>query len=185
MSTRISAQEIEVSDGFIIDQWDIEDGLPANSVADILQSENGYLWLATFNGLVRFDGLRIKTFQTDSYSSMPSNRFNQILEANDGTLWLKTEQRYLVRFQDELFERIDFEKGLGNDFVNYLHKDKSGVLWFSTDSGITRYDGNSIELFHPELIDFGVGWVFPLENGELWFLDQSNQKVFRFSKNSL
>jgi ligand-binding sensor domain-containing protein len=47
---------------FVIDSWTTENGLPQNSVLSIQQTPDGYLWLTTFDGLVRFDGVRFTVF---------------------------------------------------------------------------------------------------------------------------
>jgi len=54
--------------------WTTEDGLPQNSVNAILQSRDGYLWLATFGGLARFDGVRFTIFNSGNTPGLLSNR---------------------------------------------------------------------------------------------------------------
>ena len=43
-------------DQYLVDQWDMEDGIPSNTIKSITQTPDGYLWIATSNGLVRYDG---------------------------------------------------------------------------------------------------------------------------------
>jgi len=54
--------------------WNSQEGLPRNSVSAIAQSHDGYLWVGTFSGLARFDGVRFKTFAPDNSPGLPSNR---------------------------------------------------------------------------------------------------------------
>src|SRR5688572_20989215 len=56
---------------YIIDVWQTEDGLPQNSVNAIAQTPDGYLWLATFNGLARFDGVAFKVFDPQNTPELP------------------------------------------------------------------------------------------------------------------
>src|SRR5262249_9556951 len=57
------------------DSWTTDNGLPQNSVRAILQTRDGYLWLATSDGLVRFDGVRFTIFNKGSSAGINSNRF--------------------------------------------------------------------------------------------------------------
>ena len=77
------------------DQWTTDDGLPQGSINDIVQTRDGYLWLATFGGLVRFDGSRFVVFDTD-VEGIRSQRFRVLREDSEGTLWAATEDGLLV-----------------------------------------------------------------------------------------
>jgi signal transduction histidine kinase/ligand-binding sensor domain-containing protein len=79
------------------DHWTADNGLPQNSVRDIVQTQDGYLWLTTFDGLVRFDGVRFTVFNKSNTPSLPSNRFVSLLEDRTGDLWATLETGEVVR----------------------------------------------------------------------------------------
>lgn len=79
------------SDQFRFKSWTTENGLPQNSVLKVVQSPEGYLWLATFDGLARFDGLRFETFRTLDTPELPTNRLTDIFVDHEGRLWILTE----------------------------------------------------------------------------------------------
>jgi ligand-binding sensor domain-containing protein len=81
---------------WVHESWTVKDGLPVNSVNALLQDRTGYLWAATFDGLVRFDGLRFTVFNSANSEELPSNRIIQLKERRDGSLWLTTEQGHIV-----------------------------------------------------------------------------------------
>jgi hypothetical protein len=89
---------------FVHEAWGIDDGLPINEVNDLVQTSDGYLWLATFDGLVRFDGVRFTVYNIANSPGLPSNRIVDLFEARDGGLWLRTEDNLPVRFKDERFK---------------------------------------------------------------------------------
>ena len=60
-----------------------DNGLPQNTVRSIIQIRDGYLWLTTFDGLVRFDGVRFKVFNTNNTKGLTSNRFTALYEDQD------------------------------------------------------------------------------------------------------
>jgi ligand-binding sensor domain-containing protein len=64
-----------LAQGVVVDRWTNENGLPVNSVRGICQGPEGYLWLATYDGLVRFDGVRFVTFNKSNSDGILSDRF--------------------------------------------------------------------------------------------------------------
>jgi len=110
-ASRAATDAARTAPGWIYEHWTVADGLPVNSINDVLQSRDGYLWLATFDGLARFDGLRFRVFDSGN-SELPTNRLIDIHEARDGTLWLLTEHGPVVRFRD-------------------VHVSRDGALWIA------------------------------------------------------
>ena len=117
--------------------WTTENGLPQNSVNDILQTRDGYLWLATFGGLVRFDGLRFTVFDR-SIAGIESQRIRALHEDRGGTLWAATEDGMLIRYRDEHFTTFRMGGGLG---AVRIEEDEAGRLWIAWVGALTRFDG--------------------------------------------
>src|SRR5262245_33842966 len=95
----------------LFDSWSTENGLPQNSVNDILQTRDGYLWLATFGGLVRFDGVRLVVFDRAT-AGIGSQRLRKLHEDRNGTLWIATEDGMLIRYKDDSFTTYGERDGL-------------------------------------------------------------------------
>ena len=112
--------------------WQTENGLPQNAVQAIVQTRDGYLWLGTPAGLVRFDGVRFTVF---NWGEPPRNNVHALLEDHDGRLWIGTYGGGLYRYDAGRFE--DFTSGLGprSDLVRTLYEDRHGMLWVGTDEG--------------------------------------------------
>lgn len=91
---------------WVHEAWTTKDGLPVNSINAIIQDNTGYIWAATFDGLVRFDGVRFTVFNSANSEGLPSNRIIQLKEGRNGTLWLATEQSHIVRFHAGRFTNI-------------------------------------------------------------------------------
>src|SRR6476620_8368881 len=85
------------------DNWTTDDGLPQNTVSAIVQTRDGYLWLATAGGLVRFDGLRFRVFDKSNTKGLTSVRFSALFEDDDGSLWIGTEDGGLTRYRNGTF----------------------------------------------------------------------------------
>jgi signal transduction histidine kinase/ligand-binding sensor domain-containing protein len=116
------------------DQWTTENGLPQNSVRGIVQTRDGYLWLTTFDGLVRFDGVRFTVFNKSNSPGIASNRFLTIFEDRFGDLWVALETGGLVRRRQGRFMTYTRTEGLPTDAPLFLSGDKDGNLVI-TDEG--------------------------------------------------
>jgi signal transduction histidine kinase/ligand-binding sensor domain-containing protein/AraC-like DNA-binding protein len=92
--------------GFVLESWTVADGLPVNSITKIVQSRSGYLWLGTFDGLVRFDGVRFTVFNVGNSAGLPTNRIVDLIEDKSGALLLTTELGQLVRFENGKFSLL-------------------------------------------------------------------------------
>lgn len=139
------------------DTWTTENGLPQNSINDILQTRDGYLWLATNNGLTRFDGARFAVFDR-SAEGIRSQRVRSLLEDSKGTLWAGSEDGMLIRYRNGKFKTYTAEDGLPQAQAARIEEDDGGNLWITWHGAIiavTRFDGERFVNYKPE--DFGRG----------------------------
>src|SRR5689334_19926332 len=79
------------ADPYITRTWGTRDGLPQSTVTSIVQTRDGYLWLGTFGGLVRFDGQAFTVFDPDNTPGLGSARIVTLREDRRGVLWIGTE----------------------------------------------------------------------------------------------
>jgi ligand-binding sensor domain-containing protein len=105
---------------YLTQVWQTEDGLPRNAVQAITQTRDGYLWLGTPAGLVRFDGVRFTVF-----NQFVNNNVHALLEARDGTLWVGTYGAGLYRYQRGQF--VAASAGLESDLVRTLYEAGSAI----------------------------------------------------------
>lgn len=130
------------------DSWTTENGLPQNSVNDILQTRDGYLWLATFGGLVRFDGARFVVFDR-SVDGILSQRVRVLHEDKRGMLWAATEDGMLIRYGGGRFITYSSKEGLPDARAVRIEEDDNGNLWITWEGSITRFDGQRFQQFEP------------------------------------
>ncbi len=130
---------------FVIDSWTTESGLPQNSVLSIQQTPDGYLWLTTFDGLVRFDGVRFTVFDKSNSPGLTSNRFVHLLAENDGALWACTESDGFVRYFGGQFQTFTVSDGLPSNRVDRVQRDVDGSLLIETPVAQAHLRGQRIE----------------------------------------
>jgi ligand-binding sensor domain-containing protein/signal transduction histidine kinase len=110
--------------------WRVEDGLPQSTVTCIAQSSDGYLWLGTQNGLVRFDGVKFRVFDENNTPAIKNSRIVQLLSDKNGTLWVGTEHGGLVSLRDGQFTSYEVPgRGTTHDYARSFCADHQGALW--------------------------------------------------------
>lgn len=121
-------------------EWGANAGLPQRTVTDLLLDTQGFLWVATQNGLARFDGHDFTNFYLDPQGDVrdvfEDGYMACLLQDRRGTLWIGTRSSGLVRFRDGVFDRFREADGLPADYVTSLAEDAAGRLWVGTPAGL-------------------------------------------------
>jgi ligand-binding sensor domain-containing protein len=120
--------------------WQVDSGLPQNTVHAVLQTRDGFVWMATESGLVRFDGVEFRTFDTANTPELHSNLVDDLFEDRDGALWISTSDG-LVRRQHERFTAFSTEQGLPSNAVMRVAQQRGGSLIVVTAAGLAMGDG--------------------------------------------
>ena len=120
--------------------WAMESGLPQNTVQALVQTRDGFVWLGTEVGLVRFDGIGFQVFDRNSNPALPGNDVCCLLEAQDGALWVGTGEG-LARWKDGEVKTYTTRDGLPGDRIRALAEATGGELWVYTDQGLARFTG--------------------------------------------
>jgi ligand-binding sensor domain-containing protein len=107
--------------------WTTENGLPQNSIQALLQTHDGYLWMSTLDGLVRFDGLRFRIFNRQNTPALTTNGFSffALLEDRQGCLWAGTLTGGVIRYCNGAFTSLTVKDGLPNNTVVRIDEDEA------------------------------------------------------------
>src|SRR5262245_10882559 len=122
------------------DAWTTETGLPQNSVTSLVQTRDGYLWLATSGGLVRFDGVKFTVLEAEPATGLRSVRIHALAEDHAGALWIATEHGGVTRYANGSFTTYLAKDGLPINSVQLVHVDRRGTIWLSTIRGLVRFE---------------------------------------------
>ena len=123
----------ETSD-YRIDHWQTEDGLPDNTVTAILQTHDGYLWIGTLGGLVRFDGVKFKRY--GAVEGLHNERVLCLYEDGGGRLWVGTDGGGVFCLENDQFTAITTRDGMSSDIVLDVLEDRSHRFWIGTYVGL-------------------------------------------------
>jgi len=154
-----------------LDVWQAERGLEQGSVFVIHQTRDGYIWLGTLNGLVRFDGSRFTVFNKDNTDQLKDNVIGALLEDRQGNLWIGTEAGGLSCLKDGVFKNYSPETYGDLEKISALFEDRLGNLWIGTlNNGLIRMKDGAFTTYTTGdgLTDNRVRAFHEDEDGRLW-----------------
>ncbi len=151
------------------DTWTTYQGLPQNTVVAILQTHDGYIWFATEQGLVRFDGLNFYVFDPGNTPQLHVSSISSLLEDRAGNLWIGTNGGGLTRLRKHEFTTFTTENGLASDAVNALAESDNGDIWIGTEAGLSKWRDDRISTFTvKEGLPGNEIYSLAARNGVLW-----------------
>ena len=152
----------------VVYHWSVEDGLPINSVTDLVQDEAGFLWLSTRAGLVRFDGLSFKTYDSQAFPGLPSDRLTHLYQTPDQQLWMRSEQFFLIRFDGLEFAALDTWPGFSGTQVLSSDQNTEGWLALGLRDGLAVIDSHGPQRILAETERGNSEVVIWPEPGRIW-----------------
>ena len=127
---------------YVREQWTTETRFPGGAVNGIAQTADGYLWIGTDRGLIRFDGFNFTPVSLTSIASASNVSILQLLTDAGGKLWIRAQGAYVVRQKDGKFESV----GYGLPAITALSKDNNGgVLVSDVEQGTFRFMGDDVQ----------------------------------------
>jgi len=148
---------------YSIQRWDMESGLPGNSIYAIQQTRDGFLWIGTQNGLVRYNGVKFNIFTRDKNPTFKSNVIRSLFEDRDNNLWIGASSGGLIRYRKGKFTSFSDNRYKSLNNIRGINQDCWGNLWIgSLTEGLTCIDSaslNRLESKELKLINY------TLENG--------------------
>ena len=123
--------------------WQTDTGLPQNTVRAIVQGRDGFLWIATEGGLVRFDGVDFKAMTRANTPELPSDLVDDLMEDRSGTLWISTSGG-LARMRAGKVEAFGAARGIPATQVWRAFEDGRGAVWALTAAGLFRIEGERV-----------------------------------------
>lgn len=132
--------------GYVRDRWGVEQGFAGGPVYAMAQTADGYLWIGTERGLVRFDGLNFRSFNHTNSTALLAGPILDLMTDAEGNLWIRPQSRNLLRYRDGAFQDVmpDLDKAhLG---VTAMCRGQEGEVLFAVrETGIFLYSGGRFE----------------------------------------
>ncbi|GAB5410865.1 MAG: hypothetical protein BalsKO_32300 [Balneolaceae bacterium] len=135
------------SDSLTTKFWSVEDGLPINTINQVTQDDDGYLWLTTYDGIVRFDGLEFKTFNHSNTPEIPHNRATEIHKQDGVGIWVSMEHEGVLLITEDGFQHFGQKEGFSKSDVTQIYEDLEGRMFFVTHDGLFVYENEQFNQF--------------------------------------
>lgn len=161
---------------YSVQYYNTENGLPQNTVNDIVQSQDHYLWLATLNGLVRYDGVHFDYYKTSTHPKLPSNHIVQIAEDHKSNLWIRTANGQLAYIENEKVIPVKFKHE-----VSYIGKTPQKKVIIGTSNGqLYVYNYKSFSLLG-EIPDVDINQIAYYNSSTIYI--GTNKGLYLFNGN--
>ena len=153
--------------------WKVREGFAKGLILSIAQTPDGYLWLGTDFGLLRFDGVRAVPWQPPEGEKLPSNYIFALLVAHDGTLWIGT-LKGLASWKDD---KLTQYQEVSSFPVGPLFEDREQTVWFGvygpSKGRLCTVRTGKVECYGEGNFGNGVTAVYQDQKGNLWVASQT------------
>jgi signal transduction histidine kinase/ligand-binding sensor domain-containing protein len=151
--------------------WKIREGFTKGTIFSLAQTPDGYLWLGTEFGLVRFDGVQAIPWQAPSGDPLPSDWIDSLIVAHDGTLWIGTEKG-LASWKDGKLRKYEEVAG---QVITSLLQDPEGTIWFGLrePGRVCAVRGTTTQCYGAGSFGWSVPELYEDHKGNLWVSAQT------------
>jgi ligand-binding sensor domain-containing protein/signal transduction histidine kinase len=170
---------------FIVDSWNNKEGLPQSSVISIIQTRDGYLWLGTLNGLVRFDGIKFKVFDENNTPGLGGGRIVRLFEDSQTNFWVGTDTAGVALIQNGQVKNFQIGRSGHDGRLTSICEDSNGAVWlYTADAHLGRYQNGKMDV-----LDFHINapalarMITAEKSGTLWIAEYEaggNSGLFSF-----
>jgi ligand-binding sensor domain-containing protein/signal transduction histidine kinase len=160
--------------------WHSADGLPSESVTAIIQTHDGFLWVGTSAGLVRFDGVKFTELQLTASSTNKLIFVTALCEDSRGSLWIGTQHNGLFQLAEGKLRHYVAQDGLPDDNVTSLAADNHDQVWIGSKSGLNLWTGHGFKSYTTRdgLPDELVSGVNVARSGTVWITTRAGMCRF-------
>ncbi|MEE3314621.1 MAG: adenylate/guanylate cyclase domain-containing protein [Treponema sp.] len=117
--------------------WTVNDGVPGNTITDLIQSKSGYIYFGTYTGLCRFDGMEFVNLNRNYDPKYNFVSARAVFEDKKGRIWVGSNDEGLVRINtDGTVSSFTLENGIPNSSIRAINEDSTGVVWVGTAAGV-------------------------------------------------
>ncbi len=151
---------------------------PQSITRKILEDKNGNIWLASWEGILKYDGTTFTNYTNKD--SLRRHHIFTILEDTKGNLWFGTIGGGVYFYDGKEFTNYTTEDKLASNRIGCFYEDKKGNIWVGTMNGLSRYNGKDFKSY---IIEGGtnnndINSIIEDDNGDLWIVTRGTAFTF-------
>ena len=177
---------------WVVYEYNETNGLPTGEANTVLQTKDGYVWIGSYGGLIRYDGTTFRNYSTEG--AIPSSSIRALYEDGEGRLWIGTNDRGVYLYENQEFIHCEYENGQDFLSVRSFAEDSQGNLYVGTTSGVAKIEDNRLSVVNDAAYGMTVYSLAVDENDVLWacisdgialLLDREGELVYTFQSDVL
>ena len=172
---------------FVSRNWNAESGLPGNTITDIMQDNDGYMYFGTYSGLLRFDGMEfisMNRLYDERYDFISARKIFQDSQHN---IWIGSNDEGIICIKlDGEIKKYTVKDGLPNNSIRAICEDKEGYIWIGTASGVACIRNDQFE--NPVGFDtipndnrFIVNQFYCDTAGRVWIITRTEKGLYCYT----
>ena len=161
--------------------WQSADGLPDDNVVGVCQTPDGYLWVGTAGGLMRFDGLQFQEFPLDELDGVPNHVVRAMMCDRRGCLWLGMDRGPIVCIPANSTTAPTVFTNVPDARASAIAEDAQGTVWVTyTEGGLTQISNGRVTVLRPDSgrTASGPASIATDADGRLWFARGNQAGIF-------
>ncbi|MCR4735166.1 MAG: hypothetical protein K5829_09205 [Treponema sp.] len=185
----IGFSQNSVLEDYVVRSWTTADGLPGNTINRIIQSDDGYIYAGTYEGLVRFDGYDFTILKKTKDSGYCFSSARALFMDSKGRIWIGANDEGVNCISDDSIVCYDVHNGMPNNSIRAITEDKNGNIWIGTAAGVVyiSQDGN---INYPDSIEglnssqVLVERLFCDSAGRVWLISTDLNGIYYYAGDS-
>ncbi|MEQ9287445.1 MAG: two-component regulator propeller domain-containing protein [Cyclobacteriaceae bacterium] len=167
-----------------MDQWTNEDGLISSNLTSVYQSNKGFIWVTSHNGLQRFDGVTFVSFTSNNTPFLNSNSFYRVFESNGDSLWFTTERSGLVGMANDKLFPYQHNDYIPKATITFYHS-PNGEVWIGTkNSGLYRQNAGGRVAKVEGIPEVTINHINSDAGGNIW-IATDGQGLYRMAADGI
>lgn len=178
--------QYSILNDYVSTQWSTAGGLPANSATDLIQTSDGYIYIGTYEGLVRFNGVDFSLLNRHTNPDYTFISARTLFQDSKGNLWVGSNGEGVQRIDNKENKTFTVADGIPNNSIRALVEDKLGNMWVGTAGGVC-YITPENKIVYPEsedsvdLTNSLVEELFYDTSGRIWMSTTENQGLYFYA----
>ena len=181
--SKLSSSKIFLGD-YVSRIWTVNDGVPGNTITDLIQSKTGYIYFGTYTGLCRFDGMEFVNMNRNYDTKYNFVSARAVFEDKKGRIWIGSNDDGLFRINlDGTVTSFTVEDGIPNSSIRAISEGNDGVVWVGTAAGVACVSKDDM-VFRPEgLADYDdenmiVRQLYCDTAGRMWIVSDKEDGTY-------